>query len=138
MKTIRAAELRVGDPIDLSGDAYADPEGMSTYFDCEYATVVSIDHETAGCVAIGIEGVDLFGFPVDHPVRLMRRGGHWPRCPFCESNGESGPAEYLAPQLFGDGYTWTPCCEVHYVDKDSWWGPDHDPSEHPDAIRLGV
>jgi hypothetical protein len=137
MKTIRAAELRIGDMIDLSGDAYADPEGTSTYFECEYATVEGIDHETAECVAISIEGVDMFGFPVDHPVRLMRRGEHWPHCTYCEGNGEPASAEYLAPQTEGDGYRWVLCCGAHYVNKDSWWS-DVDPSEQPDAIRLIV
>lgn len=70
---IPAHMIQVGDLVDLEGDAYADPRSDNPYFRCELATVASIDAETSNCIAIGVEGFDVVGFPADH---LLNVKGH--------------------------------------------------------------
>ena len=66
-----ATNLKVGDMIDLEGDVYADPGCDHPWMESEYAIVTEVDHETSECVAIGFEGFDLVGFPVQHPLRRV-------------------------------------------------------------------
>lgn len=73
----RVDQLRVGDVLDLQGDKFADPdppdgEEATTnriVFEAEYVTVDYIEREMPECVAVGIEGVDVFGMPPDHLVK---------------------------------------------------------------------
>lgn len=65
----KAKDLKVGDFIDLEGDPYADPHSDNDYFRSEFVQVVEVTPETDDCVAVGIEGFDLVGFPVGHEIR---------------------------------------------------------------------
>lgn len=66
-----AADLRPGDMVDLEGDIIADPTRNRVTFNMEFQTVASVERETPNCVAVGIEGVDVFGFPPGHLVRVI-------------------------------------------------------------------
>ncbi|KKL89018.1 hypothetical protein LCGC14_1918920 [marine sediment metagenome] len=69
-----AAWICEGDLIDLAGDPYADPDDEhANWFESEYLKVVQIIRETPKCVAIGFEGFDLVGFPVDHILNVAGR-----------------------------------------------------------------
>jgi hypothetical protein len=65
-----ASALRVGDLIDLQGDVFADPSHENRYFASAWQTVATIEPEGDGCVAVGIEGFDVVGFPSGHYVRV--------------------------------------------------------------------
>lgn len=89
---MRAAEIRVGDYIDLEADKYADPKHDHDLFTYEYLEVCEVTFEYSEvaalrsdrsplevqvapkliCIAIGFEGWDVCGFPPDHllTVRL--------------------------------------------------------------------
>lgn len=67
-KMIRIDELKEGDLIDLEGDKFADPNRRRLEFQCEYACVDYVCREDESCVAIGIQGVDVFGFSPEHLV----------------------------------------------------------------------
>ena len=73
METRAVRDLKPGDMIDLAGDKYADPDTQSVMFECEYAVVADVTPETPECIAIDIEGVDVFGFPPDHLVPYAGR-----------------------------------------------------------------
>lgn len=76
---VRAADLREGDYLDLEGDKIADPKRDRIAFQSEFAMVASVERETPTCVAVGIEGVDVFGFPPDHMVKIgeeLTASGH--------------------------------------------------------------
>jgi hypothetical protein len=68
---IRADQVKIGDLIDLESDKYADPNEDHIAFCCELQLVVEVHHETPDCVAIGFEGFDLVGFPVNHMLTLV-------------------------------------------------------------------
>lgn len=68
---LTAAEVREGDLIDLHGDQYADPQ-RANGFEHAYSEVSYVERETAECVAIGFEGFDVVGFPIDHPLNVRR------------------------------------------------------------------
>lgn len=70
MRLVEVRDLHPGDLIDLEGDEYADPDRSRCAFQFEYAEVAEVIVETVDCIAVGIEGVDLFGFPPDHRVPL--------------------------------------------------------------------
>ena len=72
MLTIAAADIRVGDLVDLEGDAFADPDRDNIFFQSELIEVVEVVRETDECVAIGLEGFDLVGFPPGHHLRVRR------------------------------------------------------------------
>lgn len=67
----RVDALKPGDMIDLEADPYADPDHDKPEFEFEYATVAAIEREAPDCVLVWIEGVDAFGFPPDHRVKLV-------------------------------------------------------------------
>lgn len=73
MELVAISDLRIGDAIDLEGDPIADPDRDTILFQCELVTVASYIRETPQCVAIGIEGVDVIGFPPEHRVQRMPR-----------------------------------------------------------------
>jgi hypothetical protein len=77
-----AFQIQIGDLIDLKGDCFADPNGAHTQFESEYVQVVSVEIETADCIAIGFEGFDLVGFPHDHLLNVHGRehSGHADDC----------------------------------------------------------
>lgn len=62
------SELQVGDVIDLEGDEYADPNQDVSTFQMLYVEVASVEVESPGCIAVGIEGVGTFGFPPTHTI----------------------------------------------------------------------
>lgn len=70
---IRAADLSIGDAVDLEGDVFADPLRANPTFEFEYAEVCDVIHETPQCVAIGFEGFDVVGFPPNHVLTVLRR-----------------------------------------------------------------
>ena len=69
----KVSDLKPGDMVDLAHDIIADPYGDSHVFECEYAVVCGLEIETPECVRVDIEGVDSFGFP---PLHLVRVYGH--------------------------------------------------------------
>lgn len=72
-RMVAVKDIKVGDMLDLAADKYADPLGMRIEFECEYVTVCEVIPETPGCIALGFEGIDVFGFPPDH---LLKVHGH--------------------------------------------------------------
>ncbi|HTE40289.1 MAG TPA: hypothetical protein VK629_05650 [Steroidobacteraceae bacterium] len=66
VKLVPAKDIKPGDMLDLEGDQFADPKKDKPFFECELGTVESVERETPDCVAIMIEGVDMFGFPPEH------------------------------------------------------------------------
>lgn len=78
LETVMVRDLRVGDLVDLEGDRFADPRKDNALFECELGSVACVIRETPRCVAIGIEGADVYGFPPDHVVRRQRREDAYP------------------------------------------------------------
>lgn len=72
-RMIRADEVKEGDLIDFEKDKYADPKGERLEFQTEYGLVDYVERETATCIAVGVQGVDVFGFPPDHLLHLFER-----------------------------------------------------------------
>ena len=78
MRRTVAADLRVGDIVDLEGDKFADRNNDNIDFEYEYQTVAEVNHDTCeyqdgDCIAIGFEGFGTVGFPPDHPVKRVGR-----------------------------------------------------------------
>lgn len=73
MEMRAASGIRVGDMVDLEGDTYADPQLEHGEFASELQTVATVERETPDCVAIGFEGFDVVGFPLDHLLRVKGR-----------------------------------------------------------------
>lgn len=69
---LSAADVQVGDLVDLEGDQFAAGADKANAFASELQQVVHVDRETDDCVAIGFEGVDIIGFPVDHEMKVER------------------------------------------------------------------
>jgi hypothetical protein len=63
----------VGDFVDLENDQYADPLGINTMFADRLVEVLEVNRETSECVAIGVDGFDMLGFPVDHEIQVQPR-----------------------------------------------------------------
>lgn len=70
--TLSAADVQVGDLVDLEGDQFAAGADKANVFECELQQVVHVERETDACVAIGFDGVDIIGFPVDHKMKVER------------------------------------------------------------------
>lgn len=68
MKQIRVSDLRVGDIVDLEGDAYADPRSDHIELQCELHTVCEIDYETPECTVVYFENYCGVGFPPSHTL----------------------------------------------------------------------
>lgn len=75
---LRASDVREGDLLDFEGDAIVDHEGKGERFDpeppasvqifwAEFATVFTVERETADCVRIDTDQGS-YGFPVDHEI----------------------------------------------------------------------
>ncbi len=62
-------QVQVGWQLDLEGDKYADPEGVSAFFWAEYAEVTYVEWETPGCILIAGDGW-AFGAPPEHQVKV--------------------------------------------------------------------
>lgn len=69
---VAAKDVKEGDLVDLEGDTYADPDRDHPAFESEFQTVMEVEHETPECVAIGFDGFDVVGFPVDHVLKVKR------------------------------------------------------------------
>jgi hypothetical protein len=69
MDPIRAADINVGDLIDLESDLYADPNHDQTPFEFLFMEVAGVERETPDCVRIDFEGWDSCGFPPDHLLK---------------------------------------------------------------------
>jgi hypothetical protein len=62
-------DLREGDLVDVEGDPFA---GSYVAAEFEYLEVAGVERETVDCVAVGLEGFDLVGFPVGHQLPTRR------------------------------------------------------------------
>lgn len=69
-RMVPAKNVRVGDLVDLEGDSIADPDRQNFAFECELQAVSAVEEETRDCIAIHFEGVDTFGFPPDHKLKV--------------------------------------------------------------------
>lgn len=69
---IATPDIQIGDLIDLECDPYADPENDNPSLKYEYVEVVEVTRENSICVAIGFEGFDTVGFPVEHQLSVKR------------------------------------------------------------------
>ena len=67
---LNVLSLRIGQRVNLEGDAIADPGNASDHpeFTYEFETVESMERETDDCVCIYFESGFTCGFPVDHEV----------------------------------------------------------------------
>lgn len=64
-----ASKIKVGDRVDLKGDAYADNvQGLLGDFE----TIVEVV-ERPGCIAVTFESGIVCGFPPDHVVKIHKR-----------------------------------------------------------------
>jgi hypothetical protein len=70
MIEVKAADIRIGDRVDLEGDDIADWDGRLVA--CELATVTGSVRETADCVRVDFED-ESFGFPPEHLLRIVPR-----------------------------------------------------------------
>lgn len=70
MREIEAKDLKESMLVDLSGDCFADPSGQNPCLFCEYQIVMMVKQETTDSVAVGFEGFDTIGFPVDHKLKV--------------------------------------------------------------------
>lgn len=70
--TIRAADLRTGDLLDLEGDPIADPDG-AVPFKAEYFAVTGREMEKPDCCRVDFDDRSV-RFPPDHPVKLAPLG----------------------------------------------------------------
>ena len=70
MGILRADQVKVGDYVDLEGDPIADPNHDNVAFEFEWQEVASIERETSDCIVIGLEGLGVFGFPPNHPIKV--------------------------------------------------------------------
>jgi hypothetical protein len=70
-RMVPVSSLRAGDIVDLAGDRYADPTGDRVDFEFENVIIGAVIPEAPTCTVLCIDGVDRFGFPPDHPVKLV-------------------------------------------------------------------
>lgn len=69
---VMAQDAQEGDLVDLEGDRFASDADPSDVFTHQLQEIVSVERETDACVAIGFEGLDIIGFPVDHKLKVER------------------------------------------------------------------
>lgn len=74
MARIAISELRIGDKVDLEGDAYADPNAGDgsdhPEFEFEYERVMHVERETPETTVVHFESGFSCGFPHDHEVEV--------------------------------------------------------------------
>lgn len=65
-------DVKVGDFLELQGDAYADPKKDNTVYEFEYCLVEEIEQETISCICLYFDNSNPVGFPPDHLVKVVQ------------------------------------------------------------------
>jgi hypothetical protein len=61
--------IREGDLVDLESCPYLNRHTSAKF---EFGVVNHVEQETAGCVAIGFEGIDVIGYQVDTVLNVIQ------------------------------------------------------------------